>query len=607
MRYSSFKIVNFKGIRNITLNLEENPKFKAITLVGLNESGKTTILEAINFTQNDVPQVESHNLIPRNKQENFNETISVRGYVKLEKNDESAIKEFARKELNLILTKDIESFYLEKQYVYKKSELVEPKNLWSIRLLGRKARKDSREKILDAKSKEWQEIISFIKKSILPPIIYYPNFLADFPARIYLESREGEDKQQPMYRMVIQDILDSIGSNLKLEEHILNRIKKKTPADISALEATLERMGAKITKDILGGWEAIFGSTRGKRIVVKHGIESRGDGSDQVPYIEIKLLDGAEPYEIRERSLGFRWFFSFFIFTLYRKSRGIDVGEILFLIDEPASNLHSTAQAKLLETLNKLTLKSKLIYATHSHHLINQDWLENVFIVQNKGLKYDEDYNYDISKTDVDAVPYRKFVASYPKQQTYFQPILDKLDYQPSKLEMVPDITIVEGKFDFYTFKYINEVVLSKKYPKLNFYPGNGAGGNSNIIRLYLSWAQNFNILMDSDTAGSEAKNKYEKEFEYLVSGRVITLGDIDKSLLKISTEGLFSDEEKMSIIKSIFDGQSVYSKIKFNQAIQNLLFLRRDIKLSSETLAKFNKIFRFIQENLDSKIKKKP
>ena len=112
---------------------------------------------------------------------------------------------------------------------------------------------------------------------------------------------------------------------------------------------------------------------------------------------------------------------------------------------------------------------------------------------------------------------------------------------------------------------------------------------------------------MDSDTAGSEAKNKYEKEFEYLVSGRVITLGDIDKSLLKISTEGLFSDEEKMSIIKSIFDGQSVYSKIKFNQAIQNLLFLRRDIKLSSETLAKFNKIFRFIQENLDSKIKKKP
>ena len=112
---------------------------------------------------------------------------------------------------------------------------------------------------------------------------------------------------------------------------------------------------------------------------------------------------------------------------------------------------------------------------------------------------------------------------------------------------------------------------------------------------------------MDSDTAGSEAKNQYEKEFEYLVSGRVITLGDIDKSLLKISTEGLFSDEEKMSIIKSIFDGQSVYSKIKFNQAIQNLLFLRRDIKLSSETLAKFNKIFRFIQENLDSKIKKKP
>ena len=47
MIYNKITINNFKGIKNIELNLENN---RIITLVGLNESGKTTIMEAIKFT-----------------------------------------------------------------------------------------------------------------------------------------------------------------------------------------------------------------------------------------------------------------------------------------------------------------------------------------------------------------------------------------------------------------------------------------------------------------------------------------------------------------------------------------------------------------------------
>ena len=46
MIYNKITINNFKGIKNIELNLENN---RIITLVGLNESGKTTIMEAIKF------------------------------------------------------------------------------------------------------------------------------------------------------------------------------------------------------------------------------------------------------------------------------------------------------------------------------------------------------------------------------------------------------------------------------------------------------------------------------------------------------------------------------------------------------------------------------
>ena len=43
MRYTQFRFKNFKGIENITLPLTGD----VTTLIGLNESGKTTILEAI--------------------------------------------------------------------------------------------------------------------------------------------------------------------------------------------------------------------------------------------------------------------------------------------------------------------------------------------------------------------------------------------------------------------------------------------------------------------------------------------------------------------------------------------------------------------------------
>ena len=55
---------------------------------------------------------------------------------------------------------------------------------------------------------------------------------------------------------------------------------------------------------------------------------------------------------------------------------------------------------------------------------------------------------------------YRDFAAQHPNQTTYFQPILDVLDYRPGELENVPNVVMVEGKNDFYTLKYFQDKVL---------------------------------------------------------------------------------------------------------------------------------------------------
>ena len=48
MKLISIRINNYKGIEDVTLSLESAPLNNVFTLVGINESGKTTILEVVN-------------------------------------------------------------------------------------------------------------------------------------------------------------------------------------------------------------------------------------------------------------------------------------------------------------------------------------------------------------------------------------------------------------------------------------------------------------------------------------------------------------------------------------------------------------------------------
>src|SRR5689334_15081667 len=79
MRYSKLIVRNFKGIQNLEFDLDgRKPASKVFTLVGLNESGKTTILEAMSFFYDNIIEEEEvkltraivddiHESIPKSK------------------------------------------------------------------------------------------------------------------------------------------------------------------------------------------------------------------------------------------------------------------------------------------------------------------------------------------------------------------------------------------------------------------------------------------------------------------------------------------------------------------------------------------------------------
>lgn len=585
MKYTKFTIENYKGIKNLELDLAVQPDHKIYTLIGLNESGKTTILEAINDFEFEVPDLDKHKLIPKSSAGGFTGEIKIKAILNFSSEDKVKIINFikTKSKFKEIIVDD--NLVFERIYSFKNSKSDGSKRTYYHFV---KSKKTDNSKLSYIADPLLSEIWNYTKTNLFPEIIFYRDFLSKFPEKIFLEPVSGLPKEKE-YLSIVEDVLVSIKSQYGVQNSLLDRLKDPTDANKQALEAVENEIGAKISEVVFDAWSKIQSVSK-KEIVAKTGQE---DGRF---YIKLNVKEGHQSYSVSERSLGFRWFFTFLLYTEFRKERIKTSGEILFLLDEPASNLHQSAQKSLLGTFESIVKKSRLVYTTHSHHLINPLWLNTSYIIKNKGLKYGEDDNdFTSKKTEVEAYKYKQFVSNYPTQTDYFKPILDVLDYQPGLLEMVPNIVITEGKFDFFTFKYFKEIVFSDNSEICNFYPGHGAPNLDLPIALYESWGKKYLVLLDSDTEGRKQKKRYIKD--YSSEENVFTLEDINVLNKNISTEDFFTDNEKIKISQEFNPSISIYNKSAFNTGMQ-LLFSEKRIPeyLTEETKNKLKDVINFVK-----------
>jgi hypothetical protein len=147
---------------------------------------------------------------------------------------------------------------IKQQWEFQNSKAVTstPKTFWTIGLLVKqKGRRRGQE--VTATDPTWQRFVVFIR-SRLPSILYFPNFLFELPDKIYLEAGSGaEEGKHQFYRGVIQDILDAIGEQATLNEHVLARAKSGTTPDRRSLESVLLKMGSPITSTVFTSWNKI--------------------------------------------------------------------------------------------------------------------------------------------------------------------------------------------------------------------------------------------------------------------------------------------------------------------------------------------------------------
>lgn len=595
MKYEKFIIKNFKGIEEIKLDLSEKAFGAIFPLVGLNESGKTTVLEAINFYVMRPKDGQEYELIHKKDLGNFTGNIEVVCTLTLENADKENIRNFLNTK-DLKVSTNADKVIVTKTYSYLNASFQNDDYVTKFEpdITVLEGAQRTPRSFSTKYQKLHEELIKYLE-DFEPEILYFPDFLFDFPEKIYLENintfPEGKEHDtQKKYNKILDDILHTINPSYSLSDFLTKIKDLDTSSSQAAASQIKQQVSSILNMKILEPWEQIFAGAS-KTIIIEISNDATGW------FLQIKINEGTTTFLVNERSLGFRWFFGFILFTEFRKAREDENGEYLFMFDEPASNLHESSQQKLLDLFEKLTDRSKILYTTHSPYLLSPKFILNAYVVKDEGRDGENDFEF---RQDIKAVPYRQFVANHPTQETHFKPLLDILDFVPNEFEQTDKIVFFEGKFDYYTFKWLLNTLYNGDYD-FKFYPGASVHKYEKIFREYLAHNKKFIAVFDADRAGKDAKDKYIRDISCELEKHVFSLKDVDTSFDTFTTEFLFTPYDRLKIQQQSFPEETEYKKSMFNSSIQEMFVKEEAFELSEETKINIKKVFDFIKAKLDA------
>ena len=400
MKYKSFIFENYKGIsEKITIDVAD-----LSCLVGNNESGKTTILKGIkligNLCEGYILENGNRNEC-RPKSDSFTDTIILGANIVFSSQE----KNFA----NFFKTKMYDNF---RQYISDNEDsIVQVLFLYKFEN-SQFVSDDVKIQYADkfANIKETAKIKEYVQKNC-QKIIYYDDFEFDVPKFIrFISNTNHENKQlkdddvlkSPLnktWQTIFDDLLNGASNNNEkrsFQENVVEWAVNSNKDDYDTPIQRLHSMNTYLNKVVNNDWKDITGN---KATFDNFLIEKSNSSPYFVDYtLQAKTNTGI--FKIYERSKGCRWFFCFKINTEIRSNR--DERGVLFLLDEPASNLHIHPQEKILESLVNLSKKDSVnvIYSTHSPFLIDSFNLNNTYIVRNNSIDSENRTKIQLTRVD---------------------------------------------------------------------------------------------------------------------------------------------------------------------------------------------------------------
>lgn len=522
MRFRKFILENYRAVEYAEVAVANN----LIPLVGINESGKTTILQGIlAFDRLSDSYAGGTHLEYRNKYVLGNHSCNITAEVVLD-SEEDLDKLSQRLRLvrgNPLMLSFEEAFR-------NGSTLRITRNLETLKysIQGISLPDDTNnEKVADAVYR------------ILPFLLYFDDFTDRVPEAVeYIPTDKG---------------IRIANRRLGEWDRILREIFRRATDGRQSLESFIEmenddeRRGllSDIT-DVLN--EEIIQAWRKLRERSGNLADDTGDLSLHLGYrttdgrfvFEFKVTDRAARRErwfnVVDRSKGFQWFFNFQMKLKFNpKYQEVSSGAI-YLLDEPGSYLHASAQAELLSSLHEISETNTILYCTHSQHLLDPDKIN----IADTRIVYKENGK-------VSVIPFGS--AKTRNYQGALTPLIHALHIRTGVFNReIRNAVITEGITDYYFFSMLCAHRDEWSQVEIDLIPGAGAAQLRDLISMAIAFSHRFCVLLDSDQEGIEARNRYLQFFGQHLQDHFFGYATPGRQK-KVRLEGFLSERDRTRLL----------------------------------------------------------
>lgn len=593
----TIRVKNFKSIKDSgDIDFTE----RLFVLAGQNESGKSSILEALSSYEDEEFEKDTLNFEEEqsgNLQQEVSCTYSIEdSEVFLEDLVDSLKSLFTIEEEDFIHKNKlrlIKEYTITKNFNHSTDELFVSINSPVLDLLRASIKNkegvETNEAGEEVKTNspfidvdEHEADLANTLFQVSPKIVLFNTFSDLLPDKILISDLESKNTKAKGYNAV-----RNLEKLLNKDFVSISKLQRAHKSSTTSIE--VQNLSTKFQK----AWkQRIYDDGELK---VGFEIENENIDGQAVPtvFFSIQTKDNVL-LEPRKRSKGMIWFLSAWL-DLKARENGIS---LVILYDEPGLYLHVKAHKDILGLFDELIKKGhQIIYSTHSPSLINTSSLHNIGLV----------LNTRDTGTIVEGLTTSRINTDY--KQDALQPIAEAMGLEPLKDFSVLSRknVLLEGLSDFWYFQAMAKIL--GKTIDYKFVPGIGIRGAhiNHLISFCIGYGLEWLLIMDN---GTNPKNTRDD-----LKGNIFDNDDAQadekiKLIPVAEIEDMFSIEDLRLIdsrIKStevkkpsvVIGRRKIIFARDFARKIDNEEIKKGD--LTDKTVKNFEEIFRWIDEKFTS------
>lgn len=469
--------------------------------------------------------------------------------------------------------------------------------------------------IKDSKADTAKAAIQSLKKTLVSPVegTDLPHDIEAFKAlNHYVDEVQKRFSSPTPYVMMDDLVEDWIPTFIYMDDHQifegtaqLNQIKQRkdqghlTDADKSII-MIMEMAGLKLDEEV----QKATNTDREQRVLdmndasatlttlianrwnqKKYEVMFQADGNHFLTFV--KDVGSRTLVPLEERSKGFQWFFSFDMKFMYETDGTFE--NSIILLDEPGLHLHAEAQRDLLKRFKNYAEKNQLIYTTHLPFMIDSTRFDNIWVAEETaaGAKFHQNWE----SADKDA----RFTLQAALGMSWSQ-----------SLFVGQHNLVVEGITDFWILSAVSNlfhtggrVGLSEKFVITS---AGGATKAAYLGTLLHGQKLDVAVVLDSDSEGKAAQQQIVNNW-IMKDENVLMLGNVIESKKPTALEDLFGNDFYVSKANQTYaaelkgkalaikeDGRSIVERITEAMTEQGIQFNKgRVAKCIIGDLAKMN------------------